>query len=230
MTPSGSGSSSLAEFSQADTIAYCERPSCWARASPSSSCPNGSNSTWRNWLQDSASPPIDIGTMVDRDHLHQPAAVTDSVDDAVGPTPGTPETLELEAERLAHSMGCFRDVGDRLQYRSRSAFGQAVEIVVRGRHDLHPPAGGLQAGGRPPTTSSRGMPCPASASANPLRIFPINRLSERIARVSSRLSRSSGLMRTTAGRRALTAASGNGARATALALPPRLDAPLRAPR
>ena len=155
-----------------------------------------------SWHRPSASTgsTIDIRSVIDRDYLDESLAIVNSVDHPVWTAPRAPEALELKPQRFAHSLRRIRDMVNRLQYCRGCRCFESIEAASCRRHYLDPPTVRGHPRRRLMATSSIGIPCPPSASFKPLRTFAMSRLSDRMARVSSRLSRSSGLIKTRAGR------------------------------
>jgi hypothetical protein len=77
--------------------------------------------------------------VIDRNYLDESLAFVNSVDNAVGTASRTPESLELETQRLANPLRRIRDMVNCLQYCRGRRFFESIEVASCRRHYLDPP-------------------------------------------------------------------------------------------
>ncbi len=150
---------------------------------------------------------VDVGAVGYRQNFDDPLFFIEGIDHSVGPATRYPAAFQLEAQRLAETSGVGGDRGQQLDDCHRVALRDAFQATAGGPGYDEPPGLLLHAAELAPRrrlksacSSSSVAVSPASIAASPSRICAISLGSERTARVSSRLSRSSGLISTAAGR------------------------------
>ena len=149
---------------------------------------------------------VDIASMADRDHTDESLLLEQFVDDSVGPAASRPPTLVLQGQTLAETLRVLCDRIKSLEHSRRHGDRQSIELAARWRHDDEPPrrVGHLRRvrrRSRPARSSLSSTPAsPAAMAFSLARTWAVSDRSDMIASVSSRLSRSSALTNTAAGR------------------------------